>query len=69
VPLGRIEVIARGANDARGELADVARLRPRDRAAVDELADRLTRWRATRAPDDAAAADAVLARLRCGKNG
>jgi len=69
VPLGRVEAIARRGGDARAELADVARLRPRDRATIDELADRLTTWRATRAPDDAAAADAVLARLRCGKNG
>lgn len=68
VPLGRIEVIARGGGDPRADLADVARLRPRDREAVGELAERLQAWRATRDPDDAAAAAAVLARLRCGKN-
>ena len=64
VPLGRVEVIARGSRDARAELADVARLRPAERALVEELAARLAVWRATGRPADADAAATVLAELR-----
>jgi hypothetical protein len=66
VPLGRVEVIARGTGDVRAALEDVARLRqlPGERALIEELAGFLAAWRATGAPADAEAAATVLAKLR-----
>lgn len=58
VPLGRLEVIARGRKSAQDELADVARVRPAaDRALVDALASALD-------AGDGATAATVLATLR-----